>query len=98
MPRRPHSQQVGFQRILTRVQGVVDSPLRSIGLKLLEVITELQQTIDGGYATFDVPALTKVFDTTLDLLPTSFGERFYFDAAMILGSIDSLTNQGVTFN
>lgn len=98
MLRRLHSQQVGIQRILNRIQRVIDSPLVSVGQKLFDVFNELQNASDAGQATFNLSAVARTFDTIVDLLPTTYGQRFYFDAAMIFASIESLANQQLTFN
>jgi hypothetical protein len=97
MPRRRFSQEVGTQRILTRIRAVTESPLKEIGEKLFVVFSELQGSNDGRDVN-DFADLALAFDRIVDLFPATYGERFYFDAAMIQASADSLSNQQLTFN
>ena len=98
MHRRRLSQQVGAQRILTRIQQVIDSPLEAVGHELSGAFTELQDSNARAQATFNFASLARDFDTILDLLPRTYGQRFRFDGAMIIGSIDSLASQQLTLN
>jgi hypothetical protein len=97
MPRRRFSQQVGSQRILTRIRAVTESPLKEIGEKLFGVFSELQDA-DNRRDLNNFADLSHTFDRIVDLFPATYGERFYFDAAMIQASVDSLSNQQLTFN
>src|SRR5205823_14928000 len=42
--------------------------------------------------------LARTFDKIVDLLPATYGGRFYFDAAIIQGSVEALSNERVTLN
>jgi hypothetical protein len=65
---------------------------------LIGVFSELQTSTDRAQGTFNFASLAKDFDTILDVLPGTYGERFSFDGAMIIASIDSLENQQLTLN
>src|SRR5438874_1074449 len=97
MSRRQFSQQAGSQRILSRIRVLRESPLKEIGEKLLDVFNELQAADSRGELN-NFADLARTFGKIVDLLPSTYGGRFYFDAAIIQGSVEALSNERVTLN
>jgi len=71
--------------------------LKEIGERLFVVFSELQSEDDRGELN-NFAELARPFDRIVDLFPATYGQRFYFDAVMIQASVDSLSNQQLTFN
>ena len=90
MTRRNHQQPDQLQQLLIRVQKTfTDSPLAPIGAKLETLLTESQEAILAGNAKPE--QATQVANSVRgirDMLPQTFGERFYFDASMIKALAD----------
>src|SRR6185369_5310451 len=79
--RRERRKQDPLNQVLDKVRRILaPSPLACICQQLEEVLFPLQHGLAGHDA---VDRLSASIAGMLDLLPQSFGERFYFDAGMI---------------
>jgi len=89
LPRR-HQRSERLQQTLGRVQErYTHSPLSQIGEKLASLITGAQEAIRAGGASPDqATGVANSVEAIMEALPQSFGERFYFDAAMIQAFAD----------
>jgi hypothetical protein len=85
VPRRVRHKQDPLSQILDKVkQRLGASPLSVIYPKFEEVVLTLQQDLQHGLVGQNVADwLSGSIIRMLDLLPQSFGERFYFDTGMI---------------
>jgi hypothetical protein len=98
MTRRTRSQPERFQQILTKIQRIVDSPLREIGLRLQDAVNHVLRAIDSTPDALDSSALAADLETMVDILPRSFGDRFLFDSSMILATSEALSTVGLQLN
>jgi hypothetical protein len=85
MPRRERQRQNPLSEALDRVkQRLGQSPFAFISQKIEEVVFALQQDLQQGFVSQDAESkLSGSIDGMLDLLPQSFGEKFWFDVGMI---------------
>ena len=85
MARRERRKQDPLSQSLDKARRMLElSPLVCIYQKVEEVVSTLQQDLQRGFAGQDAADwLSGHIERMLDLLPQSFGERFYFDASMI---------------
>ena len=85
MARRARRKQDPLSQSLDKARRMLElSPLVCIYQKVEEVVSTLQQDLQRGFAGQDAADwLSGHIERMLDLLPQSFGERFYFDASMI---------------
>ena len=85
MARRVRHRQDPLSQTLNKVRQMLgQSPLAFIYRKVEEVVFALQQDLQHGLVGQETASrLSDYIDGMLDLLPQSFGERFYFDASMI---------------
>jgi len=83
--RRARRKQDPLSQSLDKARRMLEtSPLVCIYQKVEEVVSTLQQDLQRGFAGQDAADwLSGHIERMLDLLPQSFGERFYFDASMI---------------
>ena len=87
----------GFQSVLARIEKICESPLFEIGQSLNETVREIQRAVLHD-SRLSEAALVRDVDTMLDLLPTTFGDRFRFDSAMILATSEALREIGLQLN
>ena len=86
MARRERHKQDTLSQTLDKVRRMLGaSPLSSIYDKVEEVVLVLHQDLQRGLVSQDVAIwLSDSITNMLDHLPQSFGERFCFDAGMIV--------------
>ena len=85
MPRRVRHQQDPLSQSLNKARQMFgQSPFSFICRKVEEVVFALQQDLQHGLVGQDAASgLSGYIDGILNLLPQSFGERFFFDVGMI---------------
>lgn len=85
MPRRSPRQSNSPQKVLQKVRNTYgQSPFQLVGSKLEQLILETQSAVESGRAHQDQSQLVaNTVSGIMNLLPTSFGERFLFDTGMI---------------
>ena len=85
MARRARHKQDPLSQSLDKARRMLElSPLYFIFPKVEEVVSTLRQDLQHGFVGQDTADwLSGYIDRMLNLLPESFGERFYFDASMI---------------
>ena len=85
MPRRERHKQDPLSLSLDKVRRMLGpSPLSFIFPKVEAVVLALQRDLQHSLVGQDAASrLSSYIDGMLNLLPQSFGERFYFDAGMI---------------
>ena len=83
--RRERHKQDPLSQSLDKARRLLEpSPLAFICRQVEEVVSTLQQDLQRGFVGQDaIDWLSGHIERMLDLLPQSFGERFYFDASMI---------------
>jgi hypothetical protein len=98
MPRRERHNQDPLSQVLNRVRQILGpSPLSCIGQKIEDVVLTLQQCILQGFVEQGdaVDTLSGSITGMLDLLPQSFGQRFWFDAGMIKALSEEWSHGGI---
>ena len=85
MARRNRNRQDQLANLLVQVQRrFANTPLTAIGNMLVNVISDVQQSVlAGGSSPEDAERITTYVARVLEFLPTSFGDRFTFDAQLI---------------
>src|SRR5205823_14284386 len=88
--RRVHHKQDPLSQGLAKARRRLElSPLFCIYQKVEDMASTLQQDLQRGFVGQDAAdSLSGHIDRMLELLPQSFGERFYFDASMILALVE----------
>lgn len=98
MTRRTRSQPERFQQLLTKIQKIVDSPLREIGRRLQDAVNHVLRAIEDNSNALDPSALALDLETMVAILPVSFGDRFLFDSSMILATSEAFSTVGLQLN
>lgn len=98
MARRTHHRLDGFQSVLSKIESLINSPLKEIGQRLKEAVIDIQQVLRSSGGCLNEAGLAKDIDSMLDLLPVSFGDRFRFDSAMIGATAEALSEVGLQLN
>lgn len=86
MPRRDREQKHGFKIAIQKVSALLNSPLDQIGHKLCDFLNDANRASNARE--LDDTAMTRLTTQVaeiVDRLPQSFGERFHFDSALIVG-------------
>ncbi len=85
LARRNRSRQDQLGNLLVQVQRrFASSPLTAIGDMLVNVISDVQMSVQaGGSSAEDSERIATYIAGVLESLPTSFGDRFAFDAQLI---------------
>jgi hypothetical protein len=83
--RRNRNRQDQLERLLVQVQRrFASTPLAEIGDKLVKIISETQRSVQAGGTCPEAAAQIATYvASVLELLPTSFEDRFIFDAQLI---------------
>lgn len=85
MARRNRNRQDQLGSLLGHVQRrFADTPLAAIGEMLVNVISDVQRSVQsGGSSPEDAERIASYVARVLEFLPSSFGDRFIFDAQLI---------------
>lgn len=85
MARRSRNRQDQLGEMLVQVQRHLgNSPLAVVGQMLVSTISDVQRSVAaGGTSSDDAERMANYVAKVLELLPTSFGDRFAFDAQLI---------------
>lgn len=79
---RPHRD--ATQEIFQKLEQVINSPLRAIGLELDAQLRAVRGSVAAGEHDRDLlKYVVSQTEAVLEILPRSFGDRFWFDAVMI---------------
>ena len=85
MPRRERGQTQEYSSAESKVVRLLDSPLREIGQKLHEVLSQAKSGSQNYFADNGSMELAQYVAHVVERLPQSFGQRFHFDSALISG-------------
>ncbi len=86
MARRERARDQDFKYALEKVTTLLGTPLDQVGLKLRDFLVQAQQSFQGDQLGLDAfSTLCARVAEIVERLPRSFGERFYFDSALIRG-------------
>jgi len=86
LPRRERSPDQEFTLALERVQTLLGTPVEEVGLKLREFLLQALRSFQGNELTTEsFKAASVRVAEIVGKLPRSFGDRFYFDSALIRG-------------
>jgi hypothetical protein len=85
LARRSRNRQDQLANLLVQVQRrFANTPLTAIGDMLVNIISDVQRSIQaGGGSPEDAERITTYVASVLEFLPSSFGDRFAFDAQLI---------------
>lgn len=85
MARRNRSRQDQLEKLLVHVQRrFTNTPLAAIGDFLARTISEVEQSVKGGGSSAeDAERIATYVASVLEFLPSSFNDRFTFDAQLI---------------
>ena len=84
MPRRERFQDQSFQSALQKVTRLLNSPLKEVGQKLQDFLTQANGSFQADQLDEkSLAALAAQVGYIVDRLPPSFDERFEFDSALI---------------
>jgi hypothetical protein len=85
MARRSRNPKDRLEQLRVQVQRRLDNtPLAPVGQMLVTAISDVQRSVAaGGISSGDVEPMANYVAKVLELLPTSFGQRFAFDAQLI---------------
>ena len=85
MARRNRNRQDQLGKLLVQVQRrFANTPLKAIGDKLVNIISDVQRSVQaGGSSPEDAERIAAYVASVLESLPSSFGDRFTFDAQLI---------------
>lgn len=85
MARRNRNRQDRLGTLLVHVQRrFADTPLNAIGEKLVNIISDVQRSVQAGFSSSeDSERIANYVASVLEFLPSSFGDRFTFDAQLI---------------
>ncbi len=85
MPRRDRGQAQEYSSAESKVIRLLDSPLREVGKKLQEVLSQAKLGSQNRFADNGLVEVAEYVAHIADRLPQSFGQRFHFDSALISG-------------
>lgn len=90
MARRNRNRQEQLESLLVQVQRrFTDTPLLAIGEMLINVISDVQVSVQvGGSSAEDAEKIASYVARLLDFLPSSFKDRFIFDAQFVRALAD----------
>ena len=85
MPRRQQAQSQSYPSAETKANRLLGSPLSEVGKKLLAVLSEAKENSPNPIADARLLRLANYVAHVADRVPQSFGQRFHFDSALIVG-------------
>lgn len=85
MARRNRNRQDQLGNLVVQVQcRFANTPLKAIGEMLVNIISDVQRSVEaGGSSSDDAERIATYVARVLEFLPSSFGDRFTFDAQLI---------------